>query len=168
MAGVDIDVVQKLVANHMQFNDVKFMQKKTILKYYGGEVGEKQILLGMMDVAGSRQGKFKQGIFDNINHILEQLEIMKDEGFILPEEKFKLKKPLIDGIKIMKLWHIDGSKYEQHKWIGILKSAALEAELQGKFKDQNLADLPNNEIKDKILSYLNEEGKEAYNKLFNS
>jgi len=168
VAGVDIDIVQKLVANHMQFNDVKFMQKKTILKYYGGEVGEKQILLGMMDVAGSRQGRFKQGNFDNINHILEQLEIMKDEGFILPEEKFKLKKPLIDGIKIMKLWHIDGSKYEQHKWIGILKSAALEAELQGKFKDQNLADLPNNEIKDKILSYLNEEGKEAYNKLFNS
>lgn len=168
VAGVDIDVVQKLVANHMQFNDVKPMQKKTILKYYGGEIGEKQILLGMMDVAGSRQGKFKHGNFDNINHIIDQLQKMKDEGFMLPQERFKPKKPLIDGTKIISLWHIDASSHETRQWIGILKSAALEAELQGKFKDKNLADLPDNELKSIILSYLSGEEKETYNKLFNT
>lgn len=168
VAGVNIDIVQKLIANHMQFNEVKSMQRKTILKYYGGEVGEKQILLGLMDVGGSKQGKFKRGNFDNINFILAQLQKMKDEGFVLPEEKFKLKKPLIDGYKIMALWHIDAAKPEYRRWIGLLKSAGLEAELQGQFQDQNLSDLPDQEIKDKILACLNSEEKQEYLKLFNS
>ncbi len=165
--GLDTVMVQKLIGNHMQINDnVYEMRKETILKYFGGETGRNQLLLGVLDVGACWRGRFKRQDFSKIKFILGELEKMIQEGYILPAEKLKSKKPLINGQEIMRLWNLSGNDKDKCHWIGWLKAAAWEAELAGDFKDKKIESFDERELQKIITNYLTSEQRKLYNNLF--
>jgi hypothetical protein len=80
----------------------------------------------------------------------------------------KLKKPLIDGRKIMALWNLDNSRVELRQWIGILKNAAWEAELEGRLTPDNVETLPDDKLKAIIIVSLDADQRKKYEQTFNT